>query len=546
VLGTAPIAADADADIDAEAEAEETEDAGTRASVVAVRIWRRWGDLLTAATVALVALGVYVHTLLPGVGDRGDTAKWQTISAVGGVPHATGYPLYVALVQAWARVVPIASFAYRTNLLSAVAAAAAVAVLFGLLRTIGLRPAVAAATALTFAVTPTFWSQAVIAEVYTLHVLFVVSILACLAKWRLGGANGWLLAGSALLALSFGNHMSTALLLPAAGWLVLSDRRRALTRGNVLWAVAVALIGACQYLYLFHMSDVGGYVEWRIDGLDDVWRLATGQQFRDQMWAFGPHELITDRVPLLWRFLRAEYGLLLDVAVVGLVAALLLVRKRRRTIDARGHVLVAIGLVGLASALYGLEYDVIDVYVFFLPLHLVLAIAIGLALDALVGWLTGRIEPPLRRSTALLVAGGLLLLCPVKMFRAADEPASQRGNVAQAHHVNHAVDEAGDDAVFLAGGYHDIQALNYYLRAEGWGRRHHLGIVYFPTPAMVAGYLADGRGPIASAATAVGTPPGTRPKLLTISERDAKAMADAGLAVRPYTDGVWEITAAPT
>jgi hypothetical protein len=505
------------------------------------RVGQRWGDLLTAATIGLVALGVYVHTLLPGLGGKGDTAKWQTISAVGGVPHATGYPLYVAAVQAWARLVPVATFAYRTNLFSAVAGAAAIAVLHGLLRTVGLRPAVAAAAALTFAFTPTFWSQAVIAEVYTLHILFVVSILACLAKWRTGGSNRWLLAGLALLALSFGNHMSTALLLPAVAWLALSDRRRALTRANVLLALAFAVIGACQYLYLFRMSAVGGYVEWRIDGLDDVWRLATGQQFRKHMWAFGPGSLVADRVPLLWRLLRAEYGVLLELAVVGLVAALLLVR-RRRPIEARGHVLVAVGLVGLASAVYGLEYDVVDVYVFFLPLYLALAVAIGVALDAVVGWVTGGIEPPLRRASAVVVVGGLLLLCPVKMVRAAYEPASQRGNVTEAYRINYAVDEAGEHAVFLADGYHDVQYLNYFLRAEGWGRRHHLSIVYWPSPQAVEDYFATGLGPVGPAANAVGAPPGgTRPRLLMISERGADAMAEAGLTVTPYADGMWEI-----
>lgn len=99
---------------------------------------------------------MYSRTLLPGVGYSGDVAKWQYMSVTGGVPHATGEPLWVALIQAWGDLVPVGTPAWRTSLLSAVLGAAAVTVLFRLLRILDVRRTVAAATALTFAVSPTF------------------------------------------------------------------------------------------------------------------------------------------------------------------------------------------------------------------------------------------------------------------------------------------------------------------------------------------------------------------------------------------------------
>ena len=85
---------------------------------------------------------------------------------------------------------------------------------------------IAAATAATFAVTYTFWSQAVVAEVYTLHLLLLGTLTLCLARWRYGGSVWWLRAGLAVLALSFGNHLGTSLAVPGVLWVVLSDRRR--------------------------------------------------------------------------------------------------------------------------------------------------------------------------------------------------------------------------------------------------------------------------------------------------------------------------------
>src|SRR5262245_39465819 len=158
-------------------------------------VGRTTSDRSIAVGVAVVALVAYVRSLLPGIGYSGDTAKFQMLGAVGGVPHATGYPLYVLVVQVFHHLVPFGSSAWRANLLSAVFGAAAIAVLYRLLRLLDVRPAVGAATALTFAFTVTFWSQAVVAEVYTLHILLTVAVAACLARWRLGGANAWLLAG---------------------------------------------------------------------------------------------------------------------------------------------------------------------------------------------------------------------------------------------------------------------------------------------------------------------------------------------------------------
>ena len=79
---------------------------------------------LAAVGAFVVALIVYVRTLLPGV-SVGDWAEAQMVPSQLGILHPTGYPLYT-IVGALFSLIPVETVAYRANLLSAVAAAGAV------------------------------------------------------------------------------------------------------------------------------------------------------------------------------------------------------------------------------------------------------------------------------------------------------------------------------------------------------------------------------------------------------------------------------------
>jgi hypothetical protein len=488
-------------------------------------------DRVVTAGLFLVTLGVYLRTLLPGVGYSGDTAKFQMLGAVGGVPHATGYPLYVFLDQAFHQLVPIGSSAWRANLLSAVLGAAAIAVLFRLLRILEVRAGVAAAAALTFAFTTTFWSQAVVAEVYTLHILLTVSVAACLARWRLGGANAWLLGGLGLYALSFGHHLTTGLALPAVAWIVLSDRRRALTRANVAFAAGAALAAAAQYLYLVYMDRVGGYVEYPIENLGDVVGYVTGGPFKDAMFAFTPRELVQQRLPEVWGFLREEYLVLLVPIACGVVCGL------RRPEPGQRAAAVYLVLVGLASAFYAMNFDVLDVIVFFLPFFLVLAVFLGIGLEAIVGAaLARRPSWPRGAGVAMVLAVAAI---PVAAAVVGHPRASQSGNVAHAERIERAIATADRHAVLITDNYQDSEYLWYHVLGEGLGRDRDLVVSHQLTVDEVVTYFEGGDGRLATdAATLAG--PGA-PRVLTATREQADALRHAGLHVVEVADGVWEI-----
>lgn len=169
----------------------------------------RLSRLLTAwpYIVPLLVLSVvYGRTVQRSTGNQFsvDTTKFDYLGLVLGTAHPPGYPLYTMLDAAFVRVVPWGSVAFRANLLSAVFAILACLVALRIFTELGVRPVVAASGATALGLIPQLWHFALIAEVYTLSILFVALVLACLLGYDLHeagakiGPAGHALHGSAV------------------------------------------------------------------------------------------------------------------------------------------------------------------------------------------------------------------------------------------------------------------------------------------------------------------------------------------------------------
>src|SRR5512133_445087 len=200
---------------------------------------------LIAGLIGVASLLLYGLTAAPSVATVfDDSLEFQVVLPTLGIAHPSGYPLYTLLGRLFT-LLPLRDPAGRANLLSALAAAAAVAVFYLLAQrlTRSRLPAVIATT--VFAVSPAWWSQATLAEVYALHGLLMVAFLYCLLRWeeaitlaRPGGAwaggirqaeaaceparaDRWLAAAALMAGLGLSHHRMMALLFPAALLLVL-------------------------------------------------------------------------------------------------------------------------------------------------------------------------------------------------------------------------------------------------------------------------------------------------------------------------------------
>ncbi|MDQ4128030.1 MAG: DUF2723 domain-containing protein, partial [Actinomycetota bacterium] len=199
---------------------------------------RPWRPTLIGAAVAALAGVLYARTLAPtvllyGEADTLDSAMLQAGVSVLGIGHPTGYPTYMMLTHLFTYL-PVGDTAYRVNLASAVYGVAAVFVVY----LVGLRAsrrAVAAATgALAFGLSGVFWSQAVIAEVYTLEALLVALVLLVLLVWRDRRDDRYLPLAALLVGLSLTHHLTSVLLVPAALAFVLMTDRGVFRRTGLL------------------------------------------------------------------------------------------------------------------------------------------------------------------------------------------------------------------------------------------------------------------------------------------------------------------------
>ena len=221
--------------------------------------WRRAALHAVGIAIALVALVAYVRTLAPTV-VGGDPSELQLLVRRLGVPHGTGYPLYVWLGHLFVSLPFGYDIAYRLNLFSAVLGAGAVWVAYllaleiGVARTLAARAVGAGAAAALVARSHTFWSVSIIAEEYTLHVVMALVSLLLLVRWMRTGSRTLLYAGFATLGAMFGNHAMTFGLVPAVAVFVLLRERmsKALAR-TLAGAVAAGALGAlvCNVLLFY-------------------------------------------------------------------------------------------------------------------------------------------------------------------------------------------------------------------------------------------------------------------------------------------------------
>ncbi|MDP9488088.1 MAG: DUF2723 domain-containing protein, partial [Actinomycetota bacterium] len=142
---------------------------------------------LAGMGVGLFAFVLYLLALAPTVLyytiEMKDSAVLQATAYTLGIGHPTGYPTYTILTHLFTYL-PFGDAAYRVNLASAVFGALAVAATYVVGMRLGGSIAAALVGALALGTSQLFWSQAIIAEVYTLHVLFLSAAILVLLLWR--------------------------------------------------------------------------------------------------------------------------------------------------------------------------------------------------------------------------------------------------------------------------------------------------------------------------------------------------------------------------
>src|SRR5882672_4437894 len=331
--------------------------------------------VVAASIVATLAFRAYTQTLLPGV-DLGDTGGFQAAVLWPEVSARQAYPLYYDLARSFVGAVSVANPARGLNLFSAIAGAAAVGLLTFLCALVADSLAAGAAAGLLLAFSYTFWSQAIIAEVYTLHLAIVLACCVALYAYAARPTRVRLALFFAVYALGFGNHLSMILLLvPFTVFLlqVTPDRRALFTPAVIGMAAAIAAVGALQYwpnlMSTAHL--LNGPATWS-DRLATFWFDTTKADWRESMVMGVRGDQLAGRVGMWWFDARQQFGIIgLLVAAAGLV--------RLWTISRPWATLVLLAYA--INTAFAFTYNVGDTHVFYLPGHVFTALLAGAAIS---------------------------------------------------------------------------------------------------------------------------------------------------------------------
>lgn len=301
------------------------------------------------AVVFLSTFLTYVATM-PRTIYLGDNAEYITAAAVLGIPHPSGYPLYVLLGKLFS-LLPVSTVAFRVNLLSAAAGSAALVVFYFIaLRAFALyqkaSPAFhfpesaqklsALAVCLLLGFTPWFWNESTTAQVYTLHFLFFTLLFWLVLKFWEEPKSKYLLWGAFLSGLGLSNHEMLVLLLPFFFSAVAFSGAK--NRWSVKFGMlGLFLLGLSVYFYLplrslFHPAYQWGNVSESLSAfLNHVLRSDYGD--------LGGLASFPDKARYAYDFLlsaRVQFGWLVLWSLFGIIA---LFRSEKRLL------LLSLGLI---------------------------------------------------------------------------------------------------------------------------------------------------------------------------------------------------------
>jgi hypothetical protein len=354
---------------------------------------------------ALAALWAYALTLSPTVAwvnlgeDSGDLLA---ASVTLGIPHPTGYPLFVLLGRL-ATFLPLGSIAFRINLVAALAGAVSVYAVVRLSAALAPEPArrwtgalAALCCALLYASSAGAWSQSVLAEVYTLNAAFLGVVLWLLVEADRERDVRRLLLATYLFGLGLTNHL---LLLAAAPALAVVTWRLARTRKiGLTTAVLLPLLifwGLTLDLYLPIRAARNPEFSWGVPASPkQLWWVLSGAQYARNFFARDFLGAIRHLVPGRWWM---DFGWGLPILAAGVAG----------TIHRRPPGSAAVWLSLLGSVLLLSVYAIGDDVGYWMPVGLVVAALAG------AGW--GFLGERIGRSRAALAGLALVLTAAVAL-----------------------------------------------------------------------------------------------------------------------------------
>jgi hypothetical protein len=413
-------------------------------------------DWAHAGIVTLVILALYAATA-PRTVALEDDSLFVLSSYYLGIEHPPGYPIFTMIGHLFSTL-PLGTVAYRVHLVSALFGALTCGLMWLCARHLGLGRLASWVAVLSLGFSPVFWSQAVIAEVYTLNTFFLMAML------YLGLRAEYDPQALPLMALVFGfslsNHYPLMLLAAPAFAVMLWPMRAALMQRLGMLFILVGF-GLLPYAWLVRRS----WAALPISFSGELDTIAEILFFISRAGYAGVDHSVTatalDRVRYQ-TFIGGQ--LFVQFAVVGTLLALAGFAQSWKVLGRRIAATLAIIFVMTSfvlALLLGFDYDQFRKHIFHvypLPAYAVFALWVGLGVE----WCIARYA--LRPGQVKAAAAGLVAVFLANgaytNLRADDEWA--------ARYAQTVLKIVPKDAIVFGQGDADLIPMAYFHMVEGW------------------------------------------------------------------------------
>lgn len=324
----------------------------------------------------------YFMTMAPAVVEI-DSGELSAVQYTAGVGHPTGYPLFTWLGWLFTRIPLGMPVIQQINFLALLYVVGSLSVLWWAFhlffqKVLGVQQELPAlifpsALVMTLGLGKTFWAQATATEVYSLHLLILSAILACLIYIQISKNPSYWLLFAILLGLGFSNHMTTLMLLPGIAWLYFSSHkinlRKTWERLFIMIAIFMGVLGI-NYGGLMQRAASEPILNWgNPHSFSRLMIHVSGWQYR--VWLFSSSKVTKENLAEFFSGFGNEFALIL--CLVAIPGFLYLFRHHRKW--------AVFFLICFAfTILYAANYDISDLDAYFLLAY------IAYAFILLSGW----------------------------------------------------------------------------------------------------------------------------------------------------------------
>jgi hypothetical protein len=265
---------------------------------------------VTILLMFLLLTGVYFFHAAPTI-TTGDSAELAAVGGTLGIAHSPGYPLYSILSRLGCELIPWGGTAYRTNVLSALWSAAAIAVILLSVSIQTNSPAALILIGLVCGMVPLWMQQAVVTEVFALN-SFLAAVILYVVLQNVTITRACFCAY--LLGLGLGNNHTLLLLSPALVilfWPVWRER----PLHNTLLLMGFMFLGLSIYLFIPLRAHRLPLMDWEEPtSWERFWKLFTRARYGSLQLAQGTLPPITwedvdQQVKYISQTLWTHYGL---------------------------------------------------------------------------------------------------------------------------------------------------------------------------------------------------------------------------------------------